>query len=176
MKTHFQQYLQLDINRTIVLKSEIICFIEGSVITLRPNFSVTAHKSPITGLAFNPAGDKLASCSRSASICIWSVSHVDFACAELLTIPVGHSDWINDLQWSDTAEYVVTAGNDCLLKVWNARTGKECSVMSGHEASVSSTAFRSGCVASTCLDGSVKVSRLLKHIGSLITDISLNSY
>jgi len=75
----------------------------------------------------------------------------------VLTINAAHSDWINDLCWSNLGDYMVSAGNDCVLKVWNAKTGKECSLMQGHQASVSSCGFRYGCVVSTCVDGCVKV-------------------
>lgn len=126
-------------------------------LTISPTTSQTAHKSPITACSFNSEGYKFASSDKNASIIIWKLFHFDFSCEELLTINSAHMDWITDLQFSNTSEYILTSSNDYTLKIWNAENGKEVSSLNGHTANINSCSFQYGCAVSTCFDGTVKV-------------------
>lgn len=129
-----------------------------TVMKLVPNVTVpSGHKSPITACAFNQDGDKFASVAKNASIIVWSLSHINSALTELLRINEAHADWITDVQWSNTADFLLTASNDFTLKIWNASNGKETSELKGHGANINACAYQYGCAASVCFDGSVKI-------------------
>ena len=125
---------------------------------LVPNVAIpSGHKSPITACSFNQDGDKFASVAKNASIIVWSLSHINCALTELLRINEAHSDWITDVQWSNTADYLLTSSNVFTLKIWSASSGTASSELRGHGANVNACAYQYGCAASVCFDGSVKI-------------------
>lgn len=62
----------------------------------------------------------------------------------------------------------MTSSNDFNLKVWDVKTGTEKQKMTGHMSSISSVAYKYGCIVSSCNDGSVKV---WSHKGTEITTL-----
>ena len=79
-----------------------------------------------------------------------------------------HADWITDCKWSNIGDFLVTSSNDFNLKVWDLKTGTEKFKMTGHMAAINHVAYNTGCVMSTCTDGSVKV---WSHKGEEITTL-----
>jgi len=122
-----------------------------------PKQTLNAHKSPVTACVFNSTGEKFASSSKDAMIIIWSLNRFNLETNQLHTIAAAHSDWITDLAWSNSSEFILSASNDFSLKIWNAETGKETSKLTGHKANINSCSFQYGCAVSTSSDGQIKV-------------------
>ena len=111
----------------------------------------------VTACVFNSTGEKFASSSKDATLIIWSLNRFNLDTNQLHTIAAAHSDWITDLAWSNSSEFILSASNDFSLKIWNAETGKETSKLTGHKANINSCSFQYGCAVSTSSDGQVKV-------------------
>ena len=141
--------------------------LENTVITNKPKFSLDAHKSPVTACSFNTNGDKFASASKNGQIIIWSINQLVSNVTELISIPNAHSDWVTDLQFSNTSDFLLTSSNDFTLKIWNSIDGKQRQHLTGHTSNIKSCAFQFGCTASRAYDGSVKV---WSHKGHEITN------
>ena len=140
-----------------------------TVIKQSPKITLDDHKSPVTACTFNSEGDKFASSAKNATIIIWSFNNINSNVIQLLTINNAHSDWITDLKWSNSSDFILSSSNDYSLKIWNANDGKEKSKLTGHTANINSCSFQYGCGVSTCFDGTVNV---WSHKGHLITTLS----
>jgi WD40 repeat protein len=44
----------------------------------------------------------------------------------------GHTESVNDADWSPNGKFIVTASNDGTARIWNAKTGKEVNQLLGH--------------------------------------------
>ena len=129
---------------------------------------LNSHKSPVTAASFNQTGDKFASASKNGTIIIWELNKLILEAVELLTIPNAHADWITDLKWSNTSEFILTSSNDFTLKIWNSADGKQRQHLIGHTSNVKACSFQYGCAVSCDVDGSVKV---WSHKGHEITTL-----
>ena len=139
---------------------------------LSPNHTLLTHKSPLTGCSFNKTGDRFASASKDATIIVWSLDfeYSSKMCEinELYKINQAHYDWITDIEWSNSSDFFLTSSNDFTLKIFNAKDGKQKSILSGHNANINSCSFQYGCAVSTSSDGSVKI---WSHKGHEITTL-----
>ena len=74
---------------------------------------------------FNATGDKIA-----------TAAYHEAAIFDLKTgkkmILKGHTDAINGIRFSHTGDLVLTSSEDCLVKLWDAKTGKELKTFEGH--------------------------------------------
>jgi serine/threonine-protein kinase len=52
-----------------------------------------------------------------------------------------HTDWVGTVAWAPDGKKIASAGQDRLVKVWDARTGAELLVFKGHTGTVVSVAF-----------------------------------
>jgi telomerase protein component 1 len=143
--------------------------LENTVITNKPKFALDTHKSPVTACSFNTNGDKFASASKNGQIIIWSINQLVSNVTELISIPNAHSDWITDIQFSNTSDFILTSSNDFTLKIWNSIDGKQRQHLTGHTSNIKSCAFQYGCAVSCAYDGSVKV---WSHKGHEITTLT----
>ena len=71
------------------------------------------HISAITGLAFNGAGDLLASSSLDRSVRLWSVD-------EGASIAIAQDDWVWDVAFSPDDNRLASAGADRTVRLWYA--------------------------------------------------------
>ena len=129
------------------------------------------HTAPVSSCTFNSLGTRLATASRDRSVKIWDVVEVSFNPEDPKPVQVlndCHADWITDCKWSNIGDFLVTSSNDFNLKVWDLKTGTEKFKMTGHMAAINHVAYNTGCVMSTCTDGSVKV---WSHKGEEITTL-----
>ncbi|MGO9465271.1 MAG: protein kinase domain-containing protein [Isosphaeraceae bacterium] len=85
----------------------------------RPGSTHGEHNSSIRRLAFSPDGKRLA-WSGSDFTRVWDLEHD----REVLTIE-GHPGWFTGLAFSPDGAQIATASPDALLRMWDARTGKE---------------------------------------------------
>src|SRR5205085_2663844 len=79
------------------------------------------HQRPVQNLAFNPAGDRLASAGADRIICVW-----DTADGTELNAFRGHTDAVAGLAFlPQQPEFLASAGRDGQVKIWDIRTAGE---------------------------------------------------
>jgi serine/threonine protein kinase/WD40 repeat protein len=103
-------------------------------------------------LAPHPEKPRLASQQSGNRACVWDLTNGD-----VLVFSAAHNKAINDLAWLPETDLLLSAGEDSVVKLWNAADGKPIREFShGNPVSVllplSSRTFASG-----CRDGSVQI-------------------
>ena len=83
------------------------------------NMSLLGHQSAITGLAFSPNGELLATASTDRSIRLWSTD----SGAHLATLTSGHVASLLDLTYSANGKLIATTSDDQTLRIWEASNG-----------------------------------------------------
>ncbi|XP_021378535.1 telomerase protein component 1-like [Mizuhopecten yessoensis] len=126
------------------------------------------HTGAVTACVFSPNEKRLATASRDMSVKIWELrmSILDSSSTPIQVLHDCHKDWVTGCSWF--GDFLVTASNDFTLKVWDVKTGEEKQKITGHMSSISSVAYKYGCIVSSCNDGSVKV---WSHKGVEITTL-----
>jgi WD40 repeat protein len=84
---------------------------------LRQN--IPAHLFSIYSIAFHPSLPYFATCSQDKSIKLWSST--DFKLIKILSKDKGadgHTHSINKMIWSENGKYLISTGDDKLVKVW----------------------------------------------------------
>jgi len=64
-----------------------------------------------------------------------------FSQEHALSVQTGHSMTINDLSFSPDGRYLVSAGDDNILIIWDIISGKQVRIFEGHQAPVSQALF-----------------------------------
>ncbi|XP_071942652.1 telomerase protein component 1-like [Antedon mediterranea] len=117
--------------------------------------------APISCVDFNADGSKFVTGSRDMSLLVWDTEKLvkrNGNAPPIKTLNACHKDWINCCAWSDKDDMVVTGSNDFTLKLWDMQKYEEVKKeFKGHQSSVNSVAFDSGCIVSGSTDGTVKV-------------------
>lgn len=123
------------------------------------------HRTWIAALAYSPDGSKLFSADYGGRLrCTNTKSDGTKSTdakaddAPIVWSAEAHQGWIRTLAVSTDGRLVASAGNDKLVRVWNAESGKPVRVLSGHADHVYSVAFHptSGRLVSADLKGAVK--------------------
>src|ERR1051326_6988126 len=123
--------------------------------SLKPVNVLTGHTASVAFLAFDPAGEKLASRGGDSHIRLWS-----FPEGRLLADFPGQSGGLGDLAFSPDGLRLACGGSDHTVRLWNlARLEIPATFLHGHTNAVSSLLFsRDGNELYTgSADGTVKV-------------------
>jgi WD40 repeat protein len=110
----------------------------------------SGHEASVTNVAFDPAGQRLASGSTDHTVRVWdATSGAELACLR------GHTDPIKSVVFDPTGRRIASASYDKTIRIWDATTGAELGCFSGHETGVSSVSFdpTGRRLASGCWDG-----------------------
>ena len=86
--------------------------------------------------AFHPDGDLLATVGNDINAKIW-----DLETGNLQTTLFGHSDFVNDIEYSPDGETVVTSSVDGTIKIWDVEGGYELFTLDDHAQWVPSIDF-----------------------------------
>lgn len=116
-----------------------------------------------TSLAFSPDSRRLVTGGRDIpespqdTVTIWQVSD-----GSKLQTMIGHSEWVNAVDYSPTGEFVASGSDDATVRLWRVEDGTEAMVLRGHSAPVTAVAFAPDgqLLASGSLDGSVRLWRV----------------
>ncbi len=98
--------------------------------------SFRGHDDAITGLAFSPSGDRLATSSRDSTVRLWET-----ATGRQALIFRGHMRGVSCLAFSPDGRWIASGGADRTVKLWNASSGSELRSFAGHSGAVWGLAF-----------------------------------
>jgi len=107
--------------------------------TRTPRHVCRGHRNHVLCTAWAPDGLRFASGDKNGEIRIWNP-----ATGELIGRPlIGHKQWITSLSWepahmNKACERLVSGSKDRTARVWNVRTGRCETTLTGHDASVES--------------------------------------
>ncbi len=114
----------------------------------------------ILWVTFNPIGDLLAAADVKGRIHLWKFvknSPRDHR-LEPYQIIQAHNDWVWSIAFSPNGKYIVSAGEDQVIKIWNLETGQLHKELPGHTDTIKSLNFNSeGVLASSSEDGTIKL-------------------
>jgi len=89
-------------------------FIAGQVYTF------TAPGGRCTAVTYTPNGKLLVVCGDDGSVCFW-----EFGERDIITFFQGHSKRVNSVQASPDSRYVVSASEDCTVRVWSVEEQRQ---------------------------------------------------
>ncbi|HEY2909542.1 MAG TPA: prenyltransferase/squalene oxidase repeat-containing protein, partial [Gemmataceae bacterium] len=106
------------------------------------------------GVAFNPAGDRLAIASSDGVARI-----VDRNTGKVLVNCAGHSDAVTSVQFDPQGKLLATGSFDTTAAVWDAATGRRLHQLPGHRGGVAAVAFSPDglTLATGIIDGTIKL-------------------
>ena len=104
---------------------------QGTLVATLGQFSDVAF-----GVAFSPAGDRLATCSADRAIRVYDLV------SRTAQSPIeDHADWVLAVTWSPEGTQIASASRDKTCKVFDAKTGESLATYSGHGGTVFAVAF-----------------------------------
>ena len=98
--------------------------------------SFTGHTDLVSGVAWSPNGNRVATASKDGTARIWDPT----TGGTRLTLS-GHTDWVRMAAWSPDGLRIATASDDGTARVWDAVTGGEIFSLSGHTLGIQSVAW-----------------------------------
>lgn len=118
------------------------------------------HTAPITSVAWDKEGHRIASCSKDGTAKIW-----DRESGECFLTLTGHEGAVNALVFSSQGQRVISGGSDHLILVWDAQTGACLEILVGHQDTVQSLAITSdqSALVSASNDGTIRIWNLAKY-------------
>lgn len=102
---------------------------------------LVAHTNWVSTLGFSPDGATLYSGSYDGRLIAWETAA---ATPQPRRTIDAHAGWLRGLAVSTDGEWIATAGNDRLVKIWSATTGEKLRELAGHEQHVFCVQFVPG--------------------------------
>jgi WD40 repeat protein len=132
-----------------------------------PIATLKGNKAAVAQAVFNPMGTKIAVGDTDGSAGIFNARTGNVirwlsADGHQRAHPLGR---VTGIDWSPDGRYIVTAGTDQQVRVWDARTGRYLWKFSGHQGAVTSVAFapRGDRIVATGLDRTAIVRDVRSH-------------
>lgn len=100
--------------------------------------TIAAHTENIFDVAYNPAGDLLASASRDKSLRVWNMASGDQVFQSM-----AHKDWVHSVAFSPDGATLLSGGGDATIRVWDVAGWQETKSLPAHEITVDAIAFSS---------------------------------
>ena len=123
---------------------------------------MSASSRAITSTTFGKNGDWLAlGCETLGQVLVW-----EWRTEQYILKQQSHALDVNSCSLSSGGSLVATGGNDCKVKIWDARSGTSFATFSGGlELPVSCVRFlpSGNAVLASCLDGTVRAFDLLRY-------------
>jgi WD40 repeat protein len=128
--------------------------VHAVLLTAQPLHVLPAHTTRVTGVAFGPQGDSLATCGMDGATRLWDVRTFKRV-AELR----GHGGGVRCLAFSPDGSRLATGGNDATIRVWDVAARRQLFTLRGHVDVVYGVTFSSDgrYIASGSLDRTVKI-------------------
>ena len=94
------------------------------------------HTGAVTGLAWHPDGDLIATTSHDGTCIIWN-PHT----GEVVTTLTDHTNTVTGVAWHPTGDLIATTSTDRTCIIWNPRTGEVVTTLTGHTHEMTGTAW-----------------------------------
>ncbi len=94
------------------------------------------HDAFVQGLAFDPAGRRLASAGSDATVRLWSAE--DWRPLDTLA---GHTESVNDVTFTPDGEILASGSADQSVRLWDVRTGAALATLEPRDGEVHAIAF-----------------------------------
>ncbi len=85
------------------------------------------HTSRVTGVAWHPNGDLIATTSYDHTCIIWN-PHT----GKKLTTLTDHTDWVTGVAWHPDGTRIATTSDDHTCIIWNPHTGEKLTTLTDH--------------------------------------------
>jgi WD40 repeat protein len=102
----------------------------------RQLLSWRGHEDAITGLAFSPVSNRLATSGRDRTVRLWDTSN-----GRQLLVLRGHERGLSCVRFSPNGQMIGAAEEGRTVRLWDARSGTELHSFAGHSGSVWALAF-----------------------------------
>ncbi len=131
------------------------------------HFSYTGHSDAVSGVAWSPNGQRIASASSDGTVQVWDAANG----GHVLTYHRHTSDVLT-VAWSHDGRYLASGSADNSVQIWNASTGARILTYRGHTSVVTGVTWSSDdrYLASCDASGSAQVWQAAN--GKLITTTS----
>jgi WD40 repeat protein len=94
------------------------------------------HVGGVSGVAFGPDGERLASSSLDGTVRLW-----ELASGTTIGVLTGHQSLVRAVAFSPDGSLVASGGTDQTVRLWDAATGEQRAVLTGHDGEVESVNF-----------------------------------
>jgi WD40 repeat protein len=94
------------------------------------------HSDTVYGVAFDPGGKLLATCSADKAVKVFQLSS-----GRLVKSFEGHTNAVMDVAWQREGQVIVSAGSDNAIRVWDHASGELIRIIDGHEKGVARLQF-----------------------------------
>ena len=94
------------------------------------------HTSRVTGAAWHPDGDRIATTSYDGTCIIWN-PHT----GKKITTLTGHTHTVTGAAWHPDGDRIATTSYDGTCIIWNPHTGKKITTLTGHTDTVTGVAW-----------------------------------
>ena len=94
------------------------------------------HTRAVTGVAWNPNGDLIATTSWDDTCIIWNPYT-----AEKLTTLTGHTNPVTGAAWHPDGTHLATTSYDHTCIIWNPHTAEKLTTLTGHTSAVTAVAW-----------------------------------
>ena len=94
------------------------------------------HTGAVTGVAWHPGGDFIATTSWDCTCIIWNPNT-----AEKITTLTGHTSWVSGVAWHPSGDLIATTSNDGTCIIWNPNTSEKITTLTGHTHEITGVAW-----------------------------------
>jgi len=125
------------------------------------------HTRAVTGVAWNPNGDLIATTSWDDTCIIWNPYT-----AEKLTTLTGHTNPVTGAAWHPDGTHLATTSYDHTCIIWNPHTAEKLTTLTGHTSAVTAVAWNPNddLIATTSYDDTCIIWN--PHTGQKITTLT----
>ncbi len=149
--------------RWLALAADEITIIDAE--SMRPVARFDGHEGRIAALAFNSSGSRLFSGGVDRRVVEWEIPTT----REGVSFVAPSRGRIDVAVWSPDSHWLLAGGDDAVVRVWDARTGRMDHVFEGHTAPVRAAVFvDADTVATSGMDRTLRVHDLAARTSELV--------